>query len=293
VKPNRLLSEVATSASIDSASFTLFGHTVTVRYSRDDHPWPARLNDLLETYRALPAPGSGADAATVITVQRAGQNLWSIEQHGDVETYEGEDILVSVLEGQIIVASVQYSSLPLLLHAGAVVRNNSAIILPAVSGSGKTTLTLALRARGWLPLTDDICSVGDYQAELTALPCRRCCHLSPDSLAILADRGIPLQGPVANLSEYYRPPSWGVGAPIRWVIASQYQADAPCSLQPLTQAEAAAVLIESSFFRPGRTQRSNWPLAIRLACQAPAFRLTYSALDDAFEVIERVTRGKT
>lgn len=291
MKPDRLLPAVAAVAWRERASFTLFGHTVTVRSSGDDGSWAARLNALLENYRTVSTQQPGAEPPTVMTVQPAGPNRWLLEQHGEVETCQDEDVLVAVLEGQILVASVQHSPLPLLVHAGAVVRDHGAMLLPAASGSGKTTLTLALRARGWLPLTDDICAVHVQQDGLAALPCQRCCHLSAESLALLADRQIPLHGPVADLAEYYRPSSWGASAPIRWMVAPLYQAGASCSVQSLTQAEAAAMLIESSFFRHGRTQRSTWPLAIQLACQAPAFRITYSVLDDAFEAIERIAQG--
>lgn len=291
MKPHRLLPEVAAAASIDSASFRLFGHTVTVRARSDDTPWLARLNDLLEPYRAVSPALAEGETATVMTVQPAGQDLWTIAHDGQADVCAGEDELVAVLEGQIMVASVQHSPLPLLLHAGAVVRDNCALMLPATSGSGKTTLTLALAAQGWLPLTDDICAVSVQRDKLVALPCQRCCHLSAESRAVLAERQIPLHGPVAALAEYYRPLSWGTSAPIRAIIAPTYQATAPGSLQPLTQAAGAAVLIEAGFFRSGRTQRSIWPLAIRLACQAPAFRLTYTTLDDAFEAIEQIAQG--
>lgn len=276
---------------IRTASYRLFGHTAIVRYDRYNSSWLPRLNNLLAGYRAAYHPASGADKTTVIYVYRASQHSpWVVDADGEVIPCQDEDTLVSVLEVRIIIACVQQSFFPLLLHAGAVVRDNSTLILPASSGSGKTTLTLALRERGWLPLTDDICPVSDHQEELVVMPCQRCCHLSPESLAILAERHIPLQGPVARLSEYYRPTSWGISAPVRWIIAPTYQAGASLSLKPLTQAEGAAKVIEASFSRRSRTKRSNWPLAIKLACQAPAFLLTYSSLDEAFDLIERMAK---
>lgn len=43
-----------------------------------------------------------------------------------------------------------------LIHAGVVVRDNKAILLPGCSGSGKSTLVAALAAKGWRYLSDEL-----------------------------------------------------------------------------------------------------------------------------------------
>ena len=59
---------------------------------------------------------------------------------------------------------------PLLLHAGAVSRDGSGIIMPGSSGSGKSSLTLALIQRGYSYFSDEIAVVDPETRELGSFP---------------------------------------------------------------------------------------------------------------------------
>lgn len=277
-------------AQTATAAWRCFEHTV--RIASDDPAaatWLARLGSLLGKENAAPAPAPEDTSIAVLSTGEA--SSWEIEQEGQRLFFSGEEILLRELEWRVTSSWVRFSPLPLVVHAGAVVRNGRVLLLPAGSGAGKTTLTLALRARGWLPLTDDLCALQESAGTLAVLPCQRCCHLSEASRALLAAQGIPLEGPVAQLEGYYRPLCWGACAPVHWIIQPQYQADAAPAITPLFQAEAASLLIESSFAQADRSRRATWMPAIRLAIQAPMVRLTYSALEEAFTAIERITEG--
>jgi hypothetical protein len=204
-----------------------------------------------------------------------------------------EDLLVQGLEWQLFAASAAESPAPLVIHAGAVARDGMALLLPGVSGAGKTTLTYALAARGWLTLTDDLLALDsapdDPDGKMLAQPCQRCGHVSPTTLELLAEVGVALEGPVAGLARYHRPQVWAEAAPVRYVIAPQYQTDAACALTPLTQAETAALLMKSSFLQRNVDYHQQWQAAVRTAAQTQGWQLTYGRLSEAFSMIDQLT----
>src|ERR1051326_8329416 len=185
-----------------TAAWRCFEHTVHIA-SNDPAAatWLDRLHGLLGKEHAPPAPAPEDTSIAVLCTGEA--SSWEIAQGGQRLFFRGEEMLLRELEWRGMFSRVRFSPLPLVMHAGAVVRDGRVLLLPAGSGAGKTTLTLALRARGWLPLTDDLCALQTGEAARAALPCQRCCHLSEASRALLAAQGISLEGPVARLEGYY------------------------------------------------------------------------------------------
>ncbi len=249
---------------------------------------PDRLDALLGSYAAEAGRRTGQRNTIILTLRREG-DFWRLVAPGDGVPnmlMRTEEQVAEFLEWLTYSEVVRYTKLPLILHSGAVVRNGVAVLLPNDSGAGKTTLTLALAARGWLPLTDDICPLEERDGELVAIGCRRCCHLSSSSLAILRAAGIALEGPVAGLRDYYRPWQWGEPAPVRGIVIPRYVADSPTQFDPITQAECLGQLISMLFTQgayPGHERRR---IAARLAARAPGFMLTYSSLDEALGTFE-------
>jgi hypothetical protein len=267
-----------------------------VRYSRDDVRWLARLSDLMgaTAWRAAP-PQPPSVSITVIRSPRG--NFWRIRQRGQPGeqpfTWHHEDALVQDLEWRLYAASAAESPASLMIHAGAVARNDQALLLPGVSGAGKTTLTYALAARGWRTLTDDLLATSidpdDPDGETLALPCERCGHVSPQTLSLLAELGVSLEGPVGGLVRYFRPRMWGEAAPARYVIAPQYQAGAPCTATPMTQAETASLLMKASFAQRLVQYHQQWQAAVRMAAQTRGWWLTYGSLNDALDMVNHLT----
>ena len=267
-----------------SRAYSLLGQIVTVRGLETAPPLAHRLDALL-------GPGASderQDTCVTLTIQREGE-VWRLADSGDAiprTPLPTEEHLTQFVEWLAYREAVRHAAAPLILHSGAVARNGVAVLLPNVSGAGKTTLTLALAERGWLPLTDDVCPLEDRDGALTAVGCQRCCHLSASSLAILASLGIALDGPVANLSDYYRPRRWGEPAPVRAIVIPRYVAGSPTRFNAITQAECLGQLLSMLFTQgahPGDVRRR---VAARLAAEAPGFSLTYSALDEALDVFE-------
>jgi hypothetical protein len=162
--------------------------------------------------------------------------------------------------------------------------------LRGVSGAGKTTLTYALAARGWRTLTDDLLAMsGDPDGETLAVPCERCGHVSPQTLNLLAELGVSLEGPVGGLVRYFRPRMWSAAAPARYVIAPQYQAGAACTAAPMTQVETAALLMKASFTQRRVLYHQQWQAAVRVAAQTRGWWLTYGSLNDALDMVDHLT----
>jgi hypothetical protein len=235
---------------------------------------------------------------TVIPSEHEG--LWRVRQHGQASAqpflWFHEDALLREVEWRLYASAAAATPTALMVHAGAVARNGAALLLPGSSGAGKTTLTYALAARGWWALTDDLLAMDtapdDPGGELLALPCERSGHASPQTLDLLVELGVELEGPVAGLAEYYRPREWARPAPVRYIIAPQYHAGAMSAVTPLTQAETAALLMKASFAQRRVDYHQQWQAAVRVAAQTSGWRLTYGSLNDALDMVERLTAAR-
>lgn len=268
-------------------SYSLLGHVITVQGAAKSPTLPDRLDSLLGPHIDSRRQDRQHDG-TVLTLRRE-DDVWRLVDPGDGvpdTPLHTEEQAARFLEWLAYSVAVRHAELPLTLHSGAVVRNGIAVLLPNVSGAGKTTLTLALAARGWLPLTDDVCPLVERDGELVAIGCRRCCHLSEASLAILQAEEIVLEGPVAGLSDFYRPQQWAEPAPVRGIVIPRYVAGSPTQFTPITQAECLGQLTGMTFAQDAIPAHEQRRTAARLAAKAPGFALTYSALDEALDVFD-------
>jgi hypothetical protein len=272
-------------------SYALLGHVITIWgfEAADTRTLPMRLDALL-------GPSHCDDqrrttSRTTLLLRHEG-TVWHLADESAVTAHDSlgdEEHIARILEWRAYSEAVRHSDMPLVLHAGAVARHGGAVLLPNLSGSGKTTLTLALDSRGWLPLTDDVCPLGERDGELVAIGCQRCCHVSESSMAALRAEGIDLEGPVGGMEGYYRPRRWGEPAPVQAIVIPRYSAHVATTLAPITQAECLARLANVTFEQEAAPTREKRRTAARLAARVPAFTLTYSALGealDAFETLE-------
>jgi HprK-related kinase A len=78
-----------------------------------------------------------------------------------------------------------YANEYLKLHAGAVARNHSAIIMPGVPGAGKSTLCAALGLTGWRILSDEHALIIPGTADV--VPLCRPVSLKNESIDVIQD----------------------------------------------------------------------------------------------------------
>jgi serine kinase of HPr protein (carbohydrate metabolism regulator) len=268
-------------------TYSLLGHVITIQGAATSPTLPDRLDALLGPRVSGNERRTGRP--TVLTIRRD-EDGWQLADQSGVspcESLRTEEEVAQYAEWMAYSATIRHATLPLLLHSGAVARNGVAVLLPNVSGAGKTTLTLALAARGWLPLTDDICPLVERDGELVAIGCRRCCHLTPHSLAALRAQGVTLEGPLGGMSLYfYRPRDWAEPAPVRAIVIPRYASESPTRFAPITQAECLGQLMHMTFPQEDIPAYERRRTAARLAARVRGFTLTYSALEEALDVFE-------
>lgn len=271
----------------DTRTYSLLNYAVSVQGVETASTLAGRLDALLGSAVSDERHDARRGGST-FTLRREGA-IWRLAEQGNeipsTPLHTEEDV-AQFLEWLICSEAVRHAAPSLILHSGAVVRNGIALLLPNVSGAGKTTLTLALAARGWLPLTDDICPQEERNGEFVAIGCRRCCHLSEASRAILQAHDIPLEGPLAGLDDYYRPLRWAEPAPVRGIVIPRYVADSPTHFAAISQAECLGQLIRMLFTEGATPWHTRRHIAARLAARTPGFSLTYSDLGEAFRVFE-------
>ncbi|MDE3230408.1 MAG: hypothetical protein KGO05_11040 [Chloroflexota bacterium] len=298
------------------ATPNLLGHRVSVRIDQagvNGAEWSAQWTALLAPWLApernpeaalLAAAGAeepdSPQARTVLTVHPwVGERPFTISQQhppgteipGLPDYANTTAALLRVAERLTFESAIARASFPLIVHAGAVSRNGATLVFPAVSSAGKTTLTLSLAKSGWLPLCDDICPFTEADGQFIAVGCPRCGHVSIRSELLLRGLGVELEGPVAQLSRYFRPARWGAPAPVRAIIAPRYREGAPLKIEALTQAEGAAALFGATFQRERVSRHDEWAASARLARLAPAFALTYGSLDSGMAGVDTIANA--
>jgi hypothetical protein len=166
----------------------------------------------------------------------------------------------------------------LLLHAGAVVRDGRAVLLPAAPESGKSSLVIALLKAGFDYLSDELGAIDPLSRWLHPFPKR--ISVTPGSLDFfpgLADRLEDQAGLGSGLlKRYVRPEdvdaAVGSPAPVGMVVFPTSDHRGAPRLTRLSRAEAVHRMIANSFNVAIYDQR-GLVLLSRIAWEAPAFQL--------------------
>lgn len=208
-----------------------------------------------------------------ITLARDGEVLET-----DPHTDYALDYLVWDVNQQVVAASGRR----LLLHCGAVARDEHAVLVAAPSGGGKSTLTAALVRAGYAYGTDELVAVGrDGDVD----PHPKAIGLKQGSWALLDDL---LPAPPAGLldtSTRYVAPVAVAGAPLTpAVVVVRDDGDGAEPLAPISRAEAVVVLAGLAFnFVDAGPDRL--PALAALVQRAQCYRLATRDLDRAVEVV--------
>jgi len=184
----------------------------------------------------------------------------------------------------------------LLLHAGAVERDGTALLLPALPGSGKSTLTAALALSGWRLLSDEFGALDP--ASFSLQPVLKPVGLKNASIDVIRTRfaGAELgpsfpkthKGTVAHLA----PPAAAVarrheGARPGAIVLPRWQAGVATRFERLGAHEAFSALAFNSF-NYAVLGETGFRAVLRVVRECPAWRLVYSDLDDALATLGRL-----
>jgi hypothetical protein len=179
------------------------------------------------------------------------------------------------------------------VHAGAVLRNGTAIVLPAPAGSGKSTLIGYLASHGFDYLADDLVPLIAPRGEVAAWP-----------LAInlkAGSRGLypaPASFEAVTLQDRFRtdqllvPPSgvWETPpAPTRAIVFPRYEQNARTSFAPVPPIEGLARLFKDRVFLGYPLKETTVASFLRWAGETPFCSLEYSELAEAAECLVTLT----
>lgn len=187
----------------------------------------------------------------------------------------------------------------LLVHAGAVVKNGRAILLPGKSESGKTTLTLGLTNHGYKYLTDEVSAIHHETTEV--VPFQRPIYVWRWSR--------PLRQEVSKSFKTYRyrgegqrwqyiVPQDGAVIPgdarckVDWIIFPKYVPKSKVVLKPIGGARAAVALLQRCWnaqLFPDRGLKILTGLVRRARC----YTLEMGDLEEACKLIESTCRGES
>jgi hypothetical protein len=182
----------------------------------------------------------------------------------------------------------------LAVHAGAVSWAGRCLIMPAPPDSGKTTLTAALVSNGYDYLTDEAALINPS----TGLVHPFLRPLSLEQGSVGAVPGLIERIPADLLdsdqrlhhlsAEDLRRGAFGVTSRIAWVVAPSYRRGSATTLEPISRAEAVALMARNSlnFTRFGGRGVRVLELATR---DASFHRLSVGDLAPAVRLIRRLT----
>ena len=199
---------------------------------------------------------------------------WRVRQAGRLLHEGAAEATVGWLEWAIARAAAERLTGWWRLHAGAVVHQGGAVLLPAASRAGKSTLVAALLGAGFGYLSDEVALVDDRGR---AHPFVKAIGLRAGSWRLV---DLPAATPTAvRLGErvrYLDPRPWlaaaPAGYPIKAVVLLDRIAGAP-SLTPVARGEALLAVLRQT----GAGRQMGFALverAVALVAATSVFRLT-------------------
>jgi HprK-related kinase A len=184
----------------------------------------------------------------------------------------------------------------LALHSAVVEKDGVALIMPALPGSGKSTLCAALMLRGWRLLSDEFGLIRPDDPRLLLHPLPRPVPLKNASIEVIRDFAPDAvlgptyprtrKGDVAHLAATPQSQRQGdQAAPAGWFLFPRYLAGASLQIEPLARTWTFLKISGNSFNYKLQGARGFRTVAA-LVKNCPAYRLSYSDLDQATSQIE-------
>jgi hypothetical protein len=202
--------------------------------------------------------------------------------------------LAPLVKAALIDRAIRRQDHILHLHAGAVVKNGTLVLLPARSGSGKTSLTARLVATGCEYFTDEVVLLERGTDRIRPVPVSLCVKESGIDLLKPHFPGLPelpthdrqdrmavryLPPPVRSLPEENR------SEPPALLVFPGYVEGAPTALRPLSAAEAFGRLLDECVAIPKPLSLTDAAALVSTVEKLRCFALTGGDLDAAAATI--------
>ncbi|MDP3420129.1 MAG: HprK-related kinase A [Thiobacillus sp.] len=188
----------------------------------------------------------------------------------------------------------------LIIHAAVVEKHGMAAILPAPPGSGKSTLTAGLVLSGWRLLSDELTLINRKTGLIQPLP--RPVSLKNQSIDVIRQfepnvyinraSHDTIKGTVAHM----RPPRDSVlrqheTARPGWVIFPKWEAGAPATLTPRSQAQTFMFLAQNAF-NYSHLGADGFRVGAALIDQTQCFDFHYGDLSEAVAEFDRLAERR-
>jgi len=177
------------------------------------------------------------------------------------------------------------------VHSAAVARGDAAVLLVGRSGVGKSTLTAGLVSRGWDYATDEQVTISPDSGRLIPYP--RPITLRRAVWPLFTDVGevrAALAGPAVGQRIEIAPATLGSVSDFEkltpmMIVAPNHDATLETRIERLPSTAASVELLATSCFDMDRLGPAGLEALIALACRCCGWRLTYSDLDEASELL--------
>jgi HprK-related kinase A len=203
-----------------------------------------------------------------------------------------------MLESSLNLAVATGNYMPLVVHSAVLERDGRALVMPAPSGSGKSTLCAALSWRGWRLMSDEMALFCEETGGLRANP--RPVSLKNRSVEVIAARE-----PRARFSRLYEGTTKGNVAYMQappeavaqaqevaypgLVVAPMFRPGAEAVVRPMERSAAFRWLVDNSINYSSMLQ-AGFDLMTDFIERCELYSLTYSNLDEAIDLIDRLHR---
>lgn len=205
------------------------------------------------------------------------------------------DELATALKSVVLTEVLNQASFELAVHAAALLRNDRMLLLCGHPGAGKTTLTLAL-ASGAFEFAGDDVALLNKRANCIGLPfapavksgawpivAGYCPDLKTAAVFRRPDRK-RVRYPVPKKFVLHSP------RPVGWVLLLHRTLHADCSLELVDPADSLRSLLNGAFARGNELTSTGFCALTKIIENAVVFRLTYSRLQDAVDLIMKTCR---
>ena len=264
--------------------------------------WQGRpAGALVEFVFGRTAQGHPATAQVTFRLSPAAGGLLRLENSAGQPLNASPAMAAVALMEQATYHLLERATGGLALHAGLIVRDGRALLLPGTSGSGKSTLALWLGRHGWQCLADEVVFIptggpsveGGRQAAIRASGLARPAHLKPASAAacpqLIGPGSLPLETGGWLVPPDHADYAQSEGLPVAGILFPHFQPGAQPQVQPLSRASAAAQLAEvlvNARNLPGH----GFAALVALARTVPAWAAAYGGFEGLVEKIEGAAR---
>jgi hypothetical protein len=262
------------------------GVSIRIRYATDLAPVVAPIFEHLEIQGTEPNIALDVvERGTQVDLLRNGSWLLSC-CHEEAATILKGQLLNEVLEGAVY---------ELALHTAALVRNGRMLLVSGHPGAGKTTLTLALEDAGFGFAGDDLALLNS-QGRVTGVPFAPAVKAGAWKLVATYRpdlRSVPVFRRSDRKRVRYPAPRRLVTAlayPVGWLVLLDRRRGATAALTPVDPISAVHWVLQESYAQGRQLTTAGFKALGNVLVRAKYYRLTYSRLEDAVEILDRNCR---